>query len=454
MKQILKNKHGFTFIESLVLLFIFSITAVTFYSVFSLGTKHIIEAKNRLAAVSLANQKMEIIRNLNYNSIGTLGGIPNGSIDPDEYETVNTRNFHILTDIKYCDDPFDGIQGETPNDTIPNDYKIAKITVKWGEETDSQQVYLVATFAPPGIETSAGGGTLRINIIDSGAIGIAGANIHLHNAGTGVDLNTVTDSTGSVLFPGTPAGSDYEIDVSKNEYESVSTLAVSPASPYNPVTDEHASVIADALNVKSIIIDLLSDINISTVDPLNNAVGDTTFKLTGGRILGTKVSDGEPGYNYEQDLTADSSGEKSISNVSPGMYEFILRDISDTNYTFIKMDPGDDTSSNKFTLSPGIALDVKAIIADKSVNSLLVSVKDNNGSVIEGASARLKNDDLGYDITLTTDKYGKAYFPDASGPLQNDTYDLTISADGFKSDYSTVTINGLVDKNDIALIPA
>ncbi|MCD6149230.1 carboxypeptidase regulatory-like domain-containing protein [bacterium] len=450
MRQTLKNKSGFTFIESLVLLFIFSTIAVTFYSVFNLGTRHIIESKNRLGAVSLANQKMEIIRNLNYSSVGTISGIPSGSINADEYETVNTRNFHILTDIKYCDDSFDGTQGGSTDDAIPNDYKIARVTIKWGEETASQQVYLVATFAPPGVETSAGGGTLRINIIDSGALGIADASIHLHNAGTGVDLNTVTDSTGSVLFPGTPAGSDYEIDVSKNEYESVSTLAVSPASPYNPVTDEHASVIADALNVKSIIVNLISDINIATVDSLGNAVGDITFKLTGGRILGTKVSDGEPGYNYEQDLAVDSSGEKSISNVSPGIYEFMLRDASNDDFAFIKMDPGDDTSSNKFTLSPGITMDVKAIVADKSVNSLLVSVNDDGGSAVEGAEARLKNDGLGYDITLTTDKYGKVYFPDASGPLQNDTYDLTISATGFNSDYSANAISGLVEK-DIVL---
>jgi len=447
MKQILKNKSGFTFIESLVLLFIFSTVAVTFYSVFNLGTKHIIESKNKLGAISLTNQKMEIIRNLEYDDVGTISGIPDGSVNADEYEVVNTRNFHILTDIKYCDDSFDSTQGGMPDDTIPTDYKIAKITVKWGEETGSQQVYLVATFAPPGVETSAGGGTLRINIIDSGASGIAGAGIHLHNAGTGIDLNTATDSSGSVLFPGTPAGSDYEIDISKSEYESVSTLAVSPASPYNPVTDEHASVIADALNVKSIIIDLLSDINISTVDPLNNSIGDITFKLTGGRILGTKVSDGEPGYNYEQDLATNSSGEKSVSDISPGIYDFILRDASNDDYTFIKMDPGDDTNNSKFTLSPGVVMDAKAIVADRSIDSLLVSVNDDSGSAVEGASARLKNDGLGYDVTLITDKYGKVYFPDASGSLQNDNYDLTVNATGFNSDYSTNAISGLAEKD-------
>ncbi len=445
------NKSGFTFIESLVLLFIFSIIVVSFYSVFSLGTRHIIESKNRLGAISLANQKMEIIRNLEYNNVGTEGGIPNGPIDPDEYETVNTMNFHILTDIRYYDDSYDGILDGTPDDNIPTDYKIAKVIVKWGEETDSQQVYLVATFAPPGMETSAGGGTLRINIIDSSALGIANANIHLFNSGTGVDLNTLTDSTGSILFPGTPAGSDYEISVSKSGYESVSTLAVSPASPYNPVTDEHASVVIDSLNVKSIIIDPLSNINISTTDPLNDNIGDITFTLIGGRILGTKVADGKTGYNYEQDLNTNSSGEKSISDISPGTYEFMLRDASDTNYTFIKMDPGDDISSNKFVLNSGTTLDIKAILADNSVNSLIILVSDVEGSIIEGASAQLKNDLLGYDVTLTTDKYGKAYFPDTSAPLQNDSYNLTVSAAGFNDDHSTITINGLVKKENIKL---
>ena len=41
------NKPAFTLIEALTVLFIFSLITVTFYSVFSLGTRYIQDAKNR-----------------------------------------------------------------------------------------------------------------------------------------------------------------------------------------------------------------------------------------------------------------------------------------------------------------------------------------------------------------------------------------------------------------------
>lgn len=447
-KQKSKNRSGFTFIESLVLLFVVSVVIATFYSVFTVGTKHIIESKNRLGAISLANQEMEILRNLAYDDVAVAGGSPSGSIDPDKYETVNTRTFHILTDIKYFDDPFDGVKDGTPDDTIDNDYKTARITVKWGKETDSQQVYLAATFVPPGVETSAGGGTLVINVTDSGGQGVSSTSVHLFNSETGTNHNTVTDADGHLALPGTQEASlnTYEITLAKSNYETVSTLPPFPTTSYHP--DEiHASVSEGALTQKDITIDLLSDAELTMADPLGNVVGSIEFNLLGGRILGTENGSGDSVYNYDQSSTSDAAGKKLIEDISPGRYKLKLEGAADTDYTLFKVDPGSDDNSDDFVLLAGVSIGVDVIIADKSIPSFIILVTDDEDGCIENASVKLVNAVQGYDVTLTTDKYGKAYFPhNAATPLQNDNYNLTISATGFNGDNSVVPINNLTNQ--------
>lgn len=454
LKQTLKNKQGFTFIESLVLLFVVSVVIVTFYSVFTVGTNHIIESKNRLGAISLANQEMEVIRNLAYNDVAVVGGVPSGSIDPNKYVAVNTRTFHVFTDIKYYDDPFDGVHEGTPDDTIPYDYKTARVTIKWGNETGSQQVYLAATFVPPGVETSAGGGTLIINATDSGGQGVPSTSVYLFNSETGTDHNTVTDADGHLALPGTQEASlnTYEITLAKSGYETVSTFPPFPTTSFHP-NEIHASVSEGALTQKDITINLLSDTEITTVNPLGDVVGSIEFNLLGGRILGTENGSGDSVYNYGQNSTSDAAGKKSIEDISPGTYKLKLEGAADTNYALLKVDLGSDDNSDDFVLPAGVSIGVDVIIADKSIPSFIIIVTDDEDGCIENASVKLVNAAQGYDVTLMTDKYGKAYFPhNATTPLQNDNYNLTVSATGFNDDNSVVVINNLTNQT-IELIP-
>ncbi len=441
--KLFSNK-GFTIIEALVVLSIFSIILVTFYSTFTLGTQYIIDAKNRLGAISLANQKMEIIRNLPYDDIGTVGGAPSGVLDADYFENVNAVNYHIKTDISYIDDVFDSTIDGTDN--VPTDYKTARITILWGEESSVQQMYLLSDFVPPGVETNAGGGTLRINVIDTPANGLSGVAVNISSADNGINISTSTDSNGTVLRPGMPAGDDYVLSVSKDDYESVTTLPVSPESDYDPVTDQNASVVEGSLNIKTIIIDLVGNINITTKDPFGNIIPDIDFNLSGGRLVGNNISGGLPGvleYNYSQELSTNSSGEENIEDVSPGSYIFKLDDEED-DYTFYKINPNNDVDTNEFVLDPGVDLEIEAVLLDNLVDSLCVTVlNQDTGSLIEGAEITLKNVSLGYDVSLTTDKLGKVYFPDGGVALAKDNYELSINAAGFEDYDSTVAVNGL-----------
>lgn len=437
------SQKGFTLIEALVVLSIFSIILVTFYSTFTLGTQYIIDAKNRLGAVSLANQKMEIVRNLQYDDIGTLTGVPQGVLDDDYYENVNAVSYHVKTDISFVDDDFDGIEGV---DVVATDYKTVRISILWGDEAASRQVFLLSDFVPPGIETNIGGGTLRVNVIDTPANGLSDVAVNISSVSNGINISTSTDSSGTVLRPGMPAGNDYVISVSKENYESITTLPLSPDSDYDPVADQNASVIEGSLNIKSIIIDLLANINIATEDLFGNPIPNISFNLSGGRLVGNNISEGMPGaleYNYNEDLSTDLNGEKNIDDVSPGSYVFTLPDEIE-GYEFYEMIPNDDIDSDTFVADPGSDIGVKAILMDESFDSLFVSVSDiDSGTAVEGAEVHLVNNLLGYDVSLTTDKFGKVYFPQNETPLAKDSYELSVSADGFNDDNSTISIDGL-----------
>jgi type II secretory pathway pseudopilin PulG len=134
--------NGFTLIEALVFLFLFTVITTVFFQTFAYGTALIQQSKYRLGATSLANQKMEIIRSLDYDNIGTLSGIPAGDIQEDETVQVNNSVYHVHTFIQYVDDAYDGQLGHSPNDPVPNDYKRVRVEVAWGTESDSEKIAL------------------------------------------------------------------------------------------------------------------------------------------------------------------------------------------------------------------------------------------------------------------------------------------------------------------------
>ncbi len=443
-----KASAGFTLVEAMIVLLIFSLIAVCFYQTAILGIKYIRESKFKLEATALANEKMEIIRNLDYDDIGTTTSVPRGDILAEETVIQNTNTYYVSTFIKYIDDAYDGKQGLVPNDAIPNDYKEVKITVAWGTDPmKSRTVFLVSIFSPIGVEKSVGGGTLALNILDNSGNGIPQAQVRIKNQSEGVDMTVSSDDTGNISLPSMPVGDrNYSLEVSKSGYYSANTYPPYPTSTFNPV-DIHASVIADTLNMKAVITDKISSINLTTEDPLGNRVKNIGFNLSGGRKQGDTLD--VPSvelFTFNQNLNSGETGEKILENMSYGTYTFVFSD-STSQYRFIKVDPGQNLNV-QFDLAPNTAMDVKAIFADKTADSLLIKVvrASDESIAIEGASVNLKNETAGYDVTLTTDKYGLAFFPTTLPYLAKGTYQIKVAADGFNDNQSDISIEGLVSE--------
>lgn len=433
----LKHKSGFTLIEALVFLFIFAIVTVTFYTTWSVSTRYILFVKNRFVAVSLANEKMEVVRNLAYDKIAHTGGDPPGNLHEDEYITRAGKSFHVHTDIIYVDDPLDGTLGGSPNDVDFVDYKNVRIEIFWDDEAHS--VVLASRFVPAGIEGSAASlGVLVINVYsDQSESCVAGSTVHITNADTGYNETRATDSFGRLMLVGlSESTKKYVVTLAKSGYEAVATLSPYPITSYNPV-DTHASVIRSAVNTIDIIQNKTANLDIVTKDYLEQDVANINFYLKGGRIMGTTepAELGDPVYpiyNIDSHTQTGSDGEKDFGAISPGQYEFILEE---SGYTLIGLN-----RASHFSLSSEQTLELNAKVSLDSVTALLFKV-GNEIAPIANASVHLTNAG-GYDTTLTTDENGMAFFPNvADPPFVAGTYDFSITADDHDSFSGQTTVN-------------
>lgn len=432
--QIQNTPKGFTLIEALTLLFIFSVITITFYYVLSNGLGYIQNSKNRLGAISVANEKVETIRNLEYDDIGTQNGEISGDIPDDETVLENTKQYDIHTLVEYIDDPFDGL--EYSDEIWFEDYKKVTVTVSWG----NGEVKIVSRFVPPGAEVpQPGDGILSINIFsDQSGAAVSGSTVHVVNSETGLDSEKQTDSVGNVTFSGDKIRNSlqkYKVTVTKSDYETVTTLPPYPDTAFNPV-DVHASVVVGMVNVVNFIQNKLADLKISSVDSQNQSVAEVGFIIEGGRKIGTELEfPNNPMYNLDTSDNTGSSGEKSFSDISPGQYA--LEPNVSADYELVGTEP-----VSPFTLHSEESLTFKIKLAKKNVTSLLVKVRDSAESdlSVSGAQVKLSNA-FGYDVTQTTGVDGAVVFPNNSDAFEAGDYDLKVTADGFSESNSQVTIN-------------
>lgn len=438
------------------MLFLFALITLVFFQTFAYGTALIQQSKYRLGAITLANQRMEIIRSLDYDNIGTVSGIPAGDLVEDEPVQVSNALFQVHTFVQYADDPYDGTLGGSPNDLVPNDYKRVRVEVAWGGETDAEKVVLFSTFAPLGVEQSVGGGILSINILDSQGNGVSGATVRIQNSSVSpsVDVTTATDASGNLFLIGAPASAQgYQVTFSKSGYFGSATYAPYPTTSFVPV-DVHASVVDGVVNQASFVMDESSTLELRTVDPFGNAVPDIDYRIDGGRQLGSQSGTGVPVYEFGVDDATDTSGEQDYADRSYGGYTWTM-DAGETDWTFIGLSPGSSTGANTIDLAPNTTATIQMVLAENSVNGVVFTVTNaTDGTPVSGATVRLTNATLLYDETVTVSDYGKAYFPETETPgLVPETYDYEVSAAGLTTETGTVVISSGLEEVSVSMNP-
>lgn len=554
-----KNNQGMSLIDVILGIALMMIVFVGIFGAFQLSLELVGNSKSKIGALALGNEQMEFIRSLAYDDVGTVGGIPDGDILQNEEIILNGVTYNRRTFIQYVDDPMDGL-GESDTNSITTDYKLVKVELSWMLRERPGSIALVSNIVPKGIESTVGGGTIRINVVDAFDIPLQGAEVNIVNTSVAPSVNVSTFSgiDGAILLPGAESVSDYEITVTKSGYSTAQTYTVSETNTDpNP---RHLTVTEDETTSSTFAIDTLGSLTIRTFEPIRDATFFDTFSdeiniastnnvlISGGGVeliattTGTVTSNtispiylvsweefswndttpagtsvmyqlysggslipnlslpsNSTGLTSPVDLsslnastydelslvatlttTNDSSptvldwtldyteGPIPLPNISFSMRgDKIIGEFEDSENPIYKYEETNQTNGSGTVLVSNlewdtyrtgilggyniyescqpqpVALDpsesetVDVIVVPETTHSLLVSVRNDSGVLLEGATVRLYR--TGYDVSQNTSLCGQSYF---SGLTEN-TYSADVTLSGYTDNVSfVIDVNG------------
>lgn len=418
---------------------ILAVVIFALYNLFNLSLKMVWETKARVGASQLANKKIELVRNLPYAEIGTIGGVVAGSILENEAVLLNDIEYDVYANVVYVDDPFDGTYNSDPVDPLTNDYKKVLVRVSWESMFSSSPVDFYTDIAPKSGENDLGGGTLAITVFGADGRPVDNADVYIINETTtpNINMHTYTNAQGQLVLPGTPeAESSYRITVTKSGYSSDQTYGISQelTAPDSP----HLSVWEGRSTQKSFSIDQSANLNLMVQDINGLPLEGIMVHIRGLKVIG-KNSQGEDVYKYDEEKASDSLGNIILNNMEWDTYNFTLPVTSD-------YDVAETNPAQPVYLAPGVSQAVSLTLKSKAEHSLLTVVRDVDNNTIEGAEVRVTNV-FGYDKNLSTGVAGQAFFT----PLVKATTTIVVTHPEYQGYSDELIINGYTT-NPIILI--
>ncbi len=309
------RERGATLIDAVVGVALMSIVFVGIVGAFRLAVQAVGNNSARAGAIALANERLEYVRSLAYDAIGTVGGIPSGALEQEETLILNNTDYTRRTFVSYEDDPGDGV---APTDTIPTDYRAIKTSVSWESRQGTRTITMVARISPPGVEQAVPGGILAIRVTNDADAPIENAAVTIVNDTTSpsIDTTTYTDVNGYAMMLGAPPAANYEISVTKSGYSTSKTYSAD-AENTNPVP-AHLSVALNQTTAANFEIDVLSSLAVHTFAPIEEETWDDTFSNASklGTLDDVEVIGGELVLISEEGAYVTDGAGVSIS-VSP-----------------------------------------------------------------------------------------------------------------------------------------
>lgn len=426
-------QKGQTLISTLIGIAIFLILANAVFTLIRGSFSIISFNRARITARQLAQEKIELIRNLSFDTIGTVGGIPSGSLPQEEIQSRNGLAFTIKTAIVYVDDTFDGV---APNDLLPTDYKRIRVEVSWGGISASREnpVVFVTDIAPKGVESTAGGGTLSIFVIDANGQPVSQANVQIVATTTpAVNLSLQTADNGRLILPGAPpCTACYRITVTKSGYSTERTYSTSEvANPAKP----NMTILAGQLSEVAFAIDQTSNLTIrSTGNRVSGftPTGPVAFTIRGGKTIGTTTS-GTPVYKYEQTFSTNTSGERTITDLEWDNYQIST---TGTNPDIAGTDP-----LLPLVIEPNSNTTFSFATQDHTDNSLLVTFVTSSKTQIASVSATINTSPspkTQFSGNSGNPDFGQVFFSD----LRAQSYQITATASGYLDYTGNVPVSG------------
>ncbi|EKD43193.1 MAG: hypothetical protein ACD_72C00413G0003, partial [uncultured bacterium] len=385
MPWLSKSKTGASLIEFIVGFSLVVIFSLAIYGLANSGLKLINDDQNRSTALGLARQQMEQIKNLPYDDVGTVNGVPSGTIEQTQTTVLNGVTFTIRTNIQYIDDTFDDV---APLDTLNTDYKKVRIRVTWDQGDSTTPVALVTNIVPTTIESTATGGTLFIEVFDPTTdpvepVNNAEVTINAPTLNPPIAITDETDNDGRFILPGaTPGIEAYEITVTKPEYSTDQTYTRDLLTNPNP-NPAHLNVLAGEVTTAYFEISRkvnLLGVHLNNYDTHDNVVVD--FQLHGEKTIGTD-GDGLPIYKYNQTITPNEGGNAEIHGLEPDLYTIIF-DEAAIGYVLA----GNDHPL-PFLAQSGSADTIELSLAPYEPYTALLTITDQTEALVPNASVTL-----------------------------------------------------------------
>lgn len=272
----MNGQKGATLLDTVVGVALMLVVFLGIYATFQLSIDVISNNKARAGAIALAGARMEYLRSLPYDQVGTAGGIPSGTVPQIETVSQNGVNYTRRTLVRYADDPKDG-SGAADQNSITADYREVRVELSWIARTGARSVVVAGRISPPGIEQAVSGGTLSIIAVNASALPVMDAQVRIYNPGLNpqVDVTTYTNASGTVSFIGAPAGSGYQITVSKTGYSTARTYDAT-AQNTNP-TPGHLTVVNNQTTQATFAIDVLGSITVYTYKQIQTGTWQDLF---------------------------------------------------------------------------------------------------------------------------------------------------------------------------------
>jgi prepilin-type N-terminal cleavage/methylation domain-containing protein len=396
-----KFQRGFTIVETLVALGLFAIVAVGIYLAYANILDAIVSNRLQKAATAIANEEIELVRNLSYENVGIVGGAPSGVLVAKKTVPYGSLLFTLETFVRNIDDPFDGTLGGAPNDTAPGDYRLVtfRVTCPGCTRFLLPKIEVSTIAAPKGLENSTNNGNLFIHAFDANGLPVANANVHIENTALvpTITIDDETNNAGILQLVDIPTSTTaYQITVSKNGYSTAQTYASGAFAPSAP-TKLHATVAEQQITDISFGIDRLAELTVGTADQFCQTVSDVGFHVEGEKLVAI-----EPDVKkYSKNLLTQTNG----SVVAALEWDSYAITPNDAQYYFSGFTP----QRSIFTLDPGASFSFNAIVDPRESAGLLVTVQDTAGASIQGASVALTK--TGFDTTLIT---GRRLFTDTN----------------------------------------
>jgi len=263
-QRLITNNRGFTLVEALVGTALFVVVFMGIFGAYRLSLKVVQMSKNKITATAIANSRIEMVRNLFYESVGTVGAVlpaAAGGLEPVEVQTINDVTYTITTEVNYVIDPADGTGAA---DSCNWDYKKVDINISWGLGEVGFSTNVSPKNLVQEIQTCLNqpGGVLKVTVFDSSGIAVPSPTIEIYDQAGANLIDSAIPSSGEYLFA-LEVGT-YRVEVSKSSYSHARSYDTSEvAVPDSP----NPAILDGGLTPLSLSIDPAAEISIGSISP-------------------------------------------------------------------------------------------------------------------------------------------------------------------------------------------